>query len=256
MSTRRPRTRRPPVSSGRSVHSDPHANSARNRSESNDTEVFIDSKNVDDHIGFERLIFFSDAVFAIAITLLVIDIRIPSNAAADLGGALRDLMPNFLGFGISFLVIAAYWMAHHRSFRHIHRYDGVLIWINTLLLMTIAFLPFSTTLISSYGDQTTAVDFYAVNLLLTSSLFMVIWVYAVASGRLVDVRPSREERIQTGLRLAVPSVVILVSIAIAQKNTSDAEYFWLSIPIFQSLVPALLERFRPEQSTSAGQAIR
>ncbi|MGA7670441.1 MAG: hypothetical protein WBW04_08455, partial [Nitrolancea sp.] len=81
---------------------------------------------------------------------------------------------------------------------------------------TIAFLPFSTSLISSYGDHAIAVDFYAVNLLLTSSLFTVLWLYAVASGRLVNVRPSRRERLQTGLRQAVPPVVILVSIAIAQ----------------------------------------
>ncbi len=216
----------------------------------------MDSSDFDDRLGFERLIFFSDAVFAIAITLLVIDIQLPANAGDNLAGALRDLMPNFLGFAISFLVIAVYWMAHHRSFRRIHRYDGRLIWINTLLLMSIAFLPFSTTLISSYGDQPTAVDFYAVNLFLTSALFMVLWLYAVASGRLVDVRPSRAERLQTGLRLAVPSLVILISIAIAQRSTSAAEYSWLSIPILQSALPALVQRLRAHDSVRVGRATR
>lgn len=256
MSARKPRKRRTPIGNTREVHRDNHPTSRRSHPAPSDRDDFVDGPDFGDHLGFERLIFFSDAVFAIAITLLVIDIRLPSNAGEDLTGALRHLMPNFLGFAISFLVIAAYWMAHHRTFRRIHRYDGTLIWINTLLLMSVAFLPFSTSLISSYGSQVTAVVFYALNLLTTSSLFVVTWLYAVASGRLVDVRPTRTETLQTGLRLSVPSLVILASIGIAQRSTNAAEYSWLSIPILQSLVSAAFERIRPDDPTSAGRAIR
>ena len=108
---------------------------------------------------------------------------------------------------------------------------------------TIAFLPFSTSLISSYGDHAIAVDFYAANLSLTSSLYTDLWLDAVASGRLVDVQPSRQESLRTDLRMAVPSLGNLASIGIAMWSTSAAEYSGLSIPVLQSAVSNLFGRF-------------
>jgi uncharacterized membrane protein len=97
-------------------------------------------------IELERIIFFSDAVFAIAITLLVLDIKVPARPAilkepvpAWLGGQLSALSPSYLSYVLSFLVIGAFWAAHHRIFRYITGYDGRLIAVNTLLLMCVAF---------------------------------------------------------------------------------------------------------------------
>lgn len=88
------------------------------------------------------------------------DIKMPGVAsglsdaavAVKLAQSLKDLAPQFLGYLIGFLVIAAYWMTHHRVFRYIRRYESRLIWLNVLLLLCIAFLPFPTSLISRYGD--------------------------------------------------------------------------------------------------------
>jgi uncharacterized membrane protein len=128
----------------------------------------------------ERLIFFSDAVFAIAITLLVLDIRVPSLSqdvvATELPNAIAALWPKFLSYIISFVVIGLYcWQVHHRTFRYITNYDDRLVALNLVLLMGVAFLPFSVSLISTYGSQQIALLIYlghlgAIGLLLDALL--------------------------------------------------------------------------------------
>lgn len=190
-----------------------------------------------DQTGFERLIFFTDAVFAIAITLLIIDIHLPANAEANLAGSLRHLVPEFEGFVMSFLVIALYWMSHHRVFRYIRRYDAPLLWINAVLLMSIVFIPFSTSLISSYGDQALAVMFYALNLAVIGALFLLLWTHAAFRGNLVNSETPREMIRRTTVALAIPPVVFLISIPIATTNITMAEVTWLLIVLLRS-VPA------------------
>ena len=104
----------------------------------------------------ERIAFFSDAVFAIAITLLSVRIAIPP-AARNLGHALAENWREYLSFALSFYVIGSYWISHHAMFRLVLRYDGVLLRMNLLFLATIAFLPFPTEVIGRYAGQTPAV---------------------------------------------------------------------------------------------------
>jgi uncharacterized membrane protein len=104
----------------------------------------------------ERLILFSDAVFAIAITLLIIEIKVPElhhqTEQAALAALLR-LTPKFVGFFIGFLVIAVYWTAHHRVFRFLRRYDGKLLWLNILFLLSIVLMPFTSAYYSEYPNR-------------------------------------------------------------------------------------------------------
>ncbi len=112
----------------------------------------------------ERLIFFSDAVFAIAITLLVIDLHAPHlHGAADAGAywqALLDETPRFAGFGISFFVIGAFWAGHHRSFALARTWSDRLTAINLLLLFAIAALPFFTAFVSANAGARMPVMLY------------------------------------------------------------------------------------------------
>lgn len=111
----------------------------------------------------ERLTFFSDAVFAIAMTLLVIEIHVPHlHDVTDQGliEALAGLAPNFIGFIVSFLVIARFWTGHHRLFGMIHRVSPATVRANLGLLMAIAFMPFPTAVLSDYASLRAAVAFY------------------------------------------------------------------------------------------------
>lgn len=124
--------------------------------------------------ALERTMFFSDAVFAIAITLLIIEIHaphLPHNADNQAwGAALIGLIPSFLAFALSFLVIGSVWAQHHSMMGLLARYHRRLLWPNLLLLMGVAFLPFSTGLIATGAEAQAPYAFYAVSLLIVALL--------------------------------------------------------------------------------------
>ena len=116
----------------------------------------------------ERLILFTDAVFAIAITLLAIDIKLPEMAGRPTDGQIWEqmlrLVPKFIGFLTGFAVIALYWMAHHRIFRFLRNYNAKLLWLNLLFLLFIVLMPFSSGLFSSYATVKAPFTVYAANI--------------------------------------------------------------------------------------------
>lgn len=124
----------------------------------------------------ERMVFFSDAVFAIAITLLVIEVHVPHvpRGASDIDFwlGLRRLMPNLVGFFVSFSVIGAFWMGHHRAFSLASRYSQRIVLWNLLLLGAIAFMPFLTAFMSAYADARVPASLYWGWMVLTALLNM------------------------------------------------------------------------------------
>ncbi len=129
---------------------------------------------------------FSDGVFAIAITLLVLEIRVPSPDATDNGrallAALRGLWPSYLGYVLSFVTIGIMWANHHSIFRYVRRADRYFVLINVLFLMCIAFLPFPTALLAEYlpepGGRTLAVAGYSATLVVIALAYNALWWYA------------------------------------------------------------------------------
>lgn len=130
----------------------------------------------------ERLTFFSDAVFAIAITLLIIEVHVPHLETRDdqaYWHALASLQPSFMGFVLSFLVIGALWVAHHRVFGMLADYNPAIMWPNLLLLMVVAFMPFATALMSSNAGARVPELFYAATLLAAGLLQRALFSLAL-----------------------------------------------------------------------------
>lgn len=136
-----------------------------------------------------RLEAFSDGVIAIAITLLIIEVRVPE-VEEGLARALLDQWPRYVSYVVSFLTIGIAWVNHHALFARIHRVTRALLFLNLLVLMAIAFLPFPTALLGEYlaagHDQRAAAVVYSLNMTAINLAFAVIWVYLIRRPQLVE----------------------------------------------------------------------
>jgi uncharacterized membrane protein len=136
-----------------------------------------------------RLEAFSDGIFAIAATLLVLEITVPHlDEPGQLGQALLDLWPSYIAYGTSFLTIGIMWVNHHSVFRQIGETDHRFLFINLGLLMMIAFVPFPTILLADYawgGNGEAAAVTYGVTLTITALFFNLLWRYAASNHRLL-----------------------------------------------------------------------
>ena len=162
-----------------------------------------------------RLEAFSDGVFAIAITLLVLEIRLPEAGIAAHGGlaaALGALWPSYAGYAISFVTIGIMWANHHEVVRLIARVDHGLMVCNLLLLMAISFTPFPTAVMAEHlphpgWDRNVAVAFYCGSFTLTALFYNLLWHYAAAGRRLIQAHVS-DARVRAITRAYAPGTFI------------------------------------------------
>src|ERR671933_1013901 len=168
----------------------------------------------------------TDGVFAVVMTLLVLDISVPQMSSDHIaaGGAaigpellkrLLDLWPKILSFGISFIILAIYWMAHHRQFHYIKHSDRALIWINIAFLMATCLLPFSTSLLGEYREQEIAILVYGGNSIIIASLLYIQWWYATRNRKLVDENLDPITKGTSSRRLLFGITVYLIAIGIS-----------------------------------------
>jgi uncharacterized membrane protein len=163
----------------------------------------------------DRLIFLADGVYAIALTLLAVELGL-SEAAADLEGralfeSLLDAWPRILGFLTSFTFIANFWVGQLVIFNFVRRFDGRLMWLTLLQLLCVAFIPFPTSVIGQHVGDPVAQEFYFGTLILTGLSLAALWWYASSGHRLVD--PGLSTRIirRTHLiSLGVPMTFLLL----------------------------------------------
>ncbi|MEP7254167.1 MAG: TMEM175 family protein [Ferruginibacter sp.] len=129
----------------------------------------------------ERIILFSDAVFAIAITLLIIEIKVPHFDAhptqQQLADGLWEKLPDFIGFIISFAVIGQFWTSHHRMFGYVKDFNAGLLWLNLFMLFWVVLMPFSTYLNMQYGNLDIVWFWYSMNLALIELSIYFLWKY-------------------------------------------------------------------------------
>lgn len=184
-------------------------------------------------IKLERVISFSDAVFAFAITLMALSIDIPDLPThltqSELLDKLYDLYPQFESYVISFAVIAIFWVSYHQVFNHIKGSHITMVYLNLLFLLLITLLSLSTSLVINYGTYQIPYVIYCFIVIMTSSLLATIWWHATRNKRLVDknLHPFFIKGVLVNL-MSIP-IVFTISIIISFVNLDIAQYFWLII---------------------------
>src|SRR5215213_5389678 len=184
-------------------------------------------------IKVERVISFSDAVFAFAITLMALSINIPDIPThltqSELLDKLYDLYPQVESYIISFAVIAIFWVSYHQVFNHIKGSHISMVYLNLLFLLFITLLSLTTSLVINYGSYQIPYIIYCVVVIMASSLLAGIWWYATKEHQYVDkgMHPLLIRGTMFNL-LSIP-IIFSISIAISFADLDIAQYFWLGI---------------------------
>jgi uncharacterized membrane protein len=198
--------------------------------------------------GTERLEFFSDAVFAIAMTLLVIDLRVPElpeGQVVDAWDVIEFQLPGFFAYALSFWIIAVNWVSHHRKFRVIALNNRGLILLNLLLLFLITFVPFPTSLLAEAPAEFASVALYAGVVGALSLVQLLMWLYARRAGLLSEQVDTELFRFVAISLLPIP-VVFGLSILVAWWNPVWAMYFWILLVPINILQQVLEPRMFPQ----------
>jgi uncharacterized membrane protein len=184
-------------------------------------------------LGTQRIETLVDGVFAIVLTLLVLNIQAPEAASEiDLIRKLWNLRENIFSYIVSFIVLGTFWYGHTIEFHFIQRSDRIHIWLNLVFLLCIAFIPFSASLIGQDGQFHTASVVYGVNLLSTGIVRYCHWHYVTSGHRLIDVET--EPRLIRAIRrrFFIVPFACLFAIFVSLVNTRIGLLLYATIPIF------------------------
>jgi uncharacterized membrane protein len=171
----------------------------------------------------DRLEAFSDGVFAVAITVLVVSIAVPEVHAGGLQRALLNQWPSFASYFVSFLIIGIIWVNHHTVFQRIVRVDRTLLFLNLLLLVWVVLIPYPTNLLARYlasggFDANVAAIAYSVTMFFMAVSFALIWAYAVRTEGLLDKRLDRAAARASVPRFAGGTLIYVITILVAAVN--------------------------------------
>jgi uncharacterized membrane protein len=180
----------------------------------------------------ERIKSFSDGVFAVAITLLVLQFQVPHVPPAQLAGALLRLWPEYASYLLSFAVVGVYWVAHWNVIHELHSGDRNLAWINIGFLACVAFIPFPAALVGAYGAERAAVMFYGGTLVVTGLMLRALFVYAFRKG-LMDAPPGLER--YAAVRQLVPVGIYFTGLLLALAAPWLALAIYVCVPLLYIL---------------------
>jgi uncharacterized membrane protein len=184
-------------------------------------------KREGNEVEFSRIVAFSDGVFSIAITLLVLDLKLPEHLAdGEVWSHLLDQREQFLAYGISFAVIARFWLVHHSFFSEVRAFDSRLIGLNMLYLGFLVLIPFSSQVLGEYGGTLPAVVVYSANLACVVLIGQWMAWDARRSGLATTDAQTEKEGLVRALFIAG---VFLGSIVVALFDAGIAPYIWLTL---------------------------
>lgn len=186
-----------------------------------------------------RLEALTDGIFAIAMTLLVLTLDLGEVVSGLTQTKLHHLLlaqlPKFYNYALSFVLLAIFWILHHQQFHYIKKTDQRHLWINIFILMFVALIPFSTSLVGDYSNDWMAEFFFGTNIFILGMLFSLNWHYSTRDYRLIEGKlEQRHIRVGTRRGLVTP-LVSLLAILTAFVNPTCSPYVYLLIPVILSL---------------------
>ena len=206
-------------------------------------------------LGNERMSALSDGIFAIVLTLLVLEVKVPEavKSVEELNLALSEIWPKVLGYVISFVVIGLYWIIQHTIFQSIKRHDRPLLWLNLVFLMCVASMPFPSALIVRYPDAQAPVIIMAAGFITTGLALDLVWWYASTHQRLVDQRVTPTLIKLVHQRLLGDLIFHLAAIGLSFVSVPLAKLmFVLSVGLY--ILPSRLSAYHHQQTGTSGDA--
>jgi uncharacterized membrane protein len=191
-------------------------------------------------LEFERVAFFSDAVFAIAVTLLIINVHVPASvgtgpAAARFARGLGQQLGQIISWALSFYVVARVWIGHHTLFRYLREIDARLLGLNLLFLALVAFLPYATAVLGDWGNTGPGAAFYAASMAAVGLVQSALWFHARRAGLTSPSLTAESARAYLLHILTFPAV-FLVSVPVAFLSPTAAEIMWGIVALTRGLV--------------------
>ncbi len=208
-------------------------------------------------LEFDRVSFFTDAVFAIAMTLLVVSIEPPTltgdpKSPSVMGEALQELWPEIFSFFLAFLLLARYWLAHHALASTLDHIDRTLAGLTLCYLAFVAFLPFPTALVGEYESNAVSSMLFAAGLTIISGLETVMLWHAMRSGLTRTWPVPRPAYRHALLQSALPVLLLAASVPVAVASTIAATVMWiLAIPLGW-----VIDRLSPDGARAYARAFR
>ena len=179
-----------------------------------------------------RVITLSDGVFAIILTLLVLEIHVPELAGGQtLADALDEVRPSFSAFLISFVVVAIAWAGHRDIFSLVRRTDRPLVWLNILYLLPLSILPFGASLIARYDQEPVALRMYGFLLVAIAASRLGVWWYASRRPQLLFTPVDARSRRAGVALVAVPGAAYAVAIVVARASPTASLVIYAAVPI-------------------------
>ncbi len=202
-----------------------------------------------------RLLALTDGVVAIAITLLVLQLQVPAtqvvgntHSASDLWHALDVDWAELTSYLVSFVVIAQFWLVHHRILRSMRGHSEGLAWRNFAFLLALTLMPFTSDLLGRYGDNPVAITFFAVNLVALSLSTQWIFLYAEGHNLLDEERRTRFDETVGRVRALLTIAVVSLALILAWTDTGLARYVWLLFLVVPVIGSRIADRWEPAQS--------
>jgi uncharacterized membrane protein len=199
-------------------------------------------------VSTSRIEAFSDGVFAIAATLLVLELKVPHVEPGELGGTLLGNWPSYATYVVSFLVIGIIWVNHHAVLERIRKVDRPLLFLNLVFLMAVAVIPFPTALLADYlkagHDEHLAAAVYGGSMTLMGVTFGSIWAYAVLSGDLLHegIDPARARRSLWIFAAGNPLYVLAIGASLLSAKLALAIYALLALFYMFDVLPELTQQ--------------